>query len=590
MSTPESNPSDASQPWAFDHLGNVGHTLTETARHLPDSLAVAAPKSGQPKQCRPGKKLAYDTITFNQLEANSNQVAAGVEMHGVKPGTRVALMVPPGIDFVTMVFGLFKAGATVILIDPGMGRKNMIGCLADAKPDAMLGIPKAQLARQLFRRRFRNCRHNFVVGRWPGCISTHTFKSLAAGSFQPVGRQQEDPAAIIFTTGSTGPPKGVLYRHRTFIQQAVQIRDYFQIQPGTVDVSGFPLFALFNTAMGTSTIFPQMDATRPADVYPPNIIDAVDQFSADQSFGSPALWNTVSMWCEANDAKMPGIRRVLSAGAPVPPDVLKRVRAIIAPNGDGYTPYGATEALPVACNSATVVLNETAKKTENGCGTCVGHRFPKIDWRVIEISDRPLPNIADTSEVPTGTVGELIVRGPVVTDQYVTRTDANADHKIDDDTGENPAFWHRMGDVGYLDEQERFWFCGRKAHRVQTERGTMFTIPCEGIVNAHPHVYRSALVGIPAGSSPSSNPANQTSPAADLIPVIVIQPFDQHWPDSPADYQRFRRDLLAHMSRHWQTESIQHVLFRRKLPVDIRHNSKIFREQLAPWAAEKLTR
>ena len=293
--------------WDFEHLPNVGLTLALTAQRTPDRIAVAAPRSGQPKRLADGQSLEYDRISFAQLDMTSNQVAIGVRKMGVQPGTRLALMVPPGIEFVKMVFGLFKAGVTVILIDPGMGRKNMIGCLAEAKPDGIVGIKRAHLARWLFRKKFPNCKKNVVVGSWPGCVSSHSFKQLDPSQFQADNAgSQEDEAAIIFTTGSTGPPKGVLYRHRNFIQQAVQIRDYFQIQPGSTDVSGFPLFALFNTAMGTTTVFPQMDATRPADVYPPNIIDAVNQFDADQSFGSPALWNTVSTWCESNQVKLPG--------------------------------------------------------------------------------------------------------------------------------------------------------------------------------------------------------------------------------------------------------------------------------------------
>ena len=263
---------------------------------------------------------------------------------------------------------------------------------------------------------------------------------------------RESPAAIIFTTGSTGPPKGVLYRHRNFIEQSQQIRDYFSLQPGAVDVSGFPLFALFNTAMGCTTVFPAMDATKPAEIYPPNLIDAAEQFSATQSFGSPALWNTVSNYCIANKVKLPKIKSVFTAGAPVPPDVLRRVKSVIAADGDVYTPYGATEALPVACNAASVVIAETAAKTNDGQGTCVGHKFSEINWQVIEISDEPIERIDQVTPLANGMIGELIVQGPVVTDQYVTRVEANADHKILD----GDLFWHRMGDVGYLDQGDRF--------------------------------------------------------------------------------------------------------------------------------------
>lgn len=538
---------------------------------MPDSIAVACPQKKQAKKLAAGQKFQYDTITFGDLEKKSNQFAMGIQRLGIRRGSRMALMVPPGIEFVTCVFGMFKSGVVTILIDPGMGRKNMIQCLSAAAPVGIVGIPLAHVARTLFRSRFPVCKANIVVnGFFPGCTRASEFSKIDAEAFSPIGSSREDEAAIIFTTGSTGPPKGVLYRHRIFIEQSQQIRDYFQIQPGQTDVSGFPLFALFNTAMGTTTVFPEMDPTRPAEVYPPNIIDAVTQFNAEQSFGSPALWNTVSNYCVKHGVTLPTIKRILTAGAPVPPVVLSRIKKIIATDGDAFTPYGATESLPVACNSATVVLNETAAKTNRGAGTCVGQRFPEIQWRVIGITDKPIADIRQAEPLECGKMGELIVRGPVVTDQYVTRSEANAEHKITD----GDSFWHRMGDVGYLDELDRFWFCGRKGHRVRTASATMYTIPCEAIVNTHEKVYRSALVGV-------GEPGNET-------PVLILEPMPGHWPPTPAAKSQLLKEISEIAKQHWQTEKIEHFLLHKSLPVDIRHNSKIFREQLRVWATRQL--
>lgn len=559
--------------WSLDSLRNIGHSLTETAQRMPNSIAIACPRRNQTKKLSAGQKFRYDTITFLELEKATNQFARGIQRMGVTPGTRIALMVPPGIEFVTCVFGLFKAGIVTILIDPGMGRKNMIRCLSDANPMGMVGIPLAHVARTVFRRNFPNCKRNVVVnGMFPGCTRATRFSKLDPEEFDPVEISREDEAAIIFTTGSTGPPKGVLYRHRIFIEQSQQIRDYFQIQPGSTDISGFPLFALFNTAMGTTTVFPKMDPTRPANVHPPNFIDAVQQFKAEQSFGSPALWNTISTFCEQQSVTLPSIKRVLSAGAPVPPTVLARIMNIIDPDGDAFTPYGATESLPVACNSASVVLNETAEKSNEGAGTCVGKRFPRIQWQVIKITDQPISNINLAEPVEPGSIGELIVRGPVVTDQYVTRTKSNADHKITD----GDSFWHRMGDVGYLDDQDRFWFCGRKGHRVHTQRATMYTIPCESIFNNHQKIYRCALVGV-------GRPGEQT-------PVIIAEPIAEYWPKTGSEKDLLLRELAAIANQHSLTESIKHILLHKSLPVDIRHNSKIFREQLGEWAANELAK
>jgi len=524
-------------------------------------------------------KRQYDRVSFLELDEDSNRLAAGLHRMGVRPGMRLALMVPPSIDFISFVFGLFKAGVVSVLVDPGMGRRNMIRCLADSQPDGFVGIPLAQALRVLLRHRFPSAKHNVTVGRrwfWGGSTAAD-LRRTSPNEFKPVRTAFDDPAAIIFTTGSTGPPKGVLYRHGNFNRQADEIRDFYNIQPGEIDLPGFPLFALFNCAMGVSTVIPDMDPTRPAQVDPRNIIEAVHDFSITQAFGSPALWNVVGRYCEKNGARLPTLKRVLSAGAPVPPHVLRRMKACIHSDGDVHTPYGATEALPVASIAASEVLATTAARSAEGAGTCVGRRFPGIDWKVIQIDDGPIPTMDQADEIPDGEIGELIVRGPVVTTEYVTRADCNPLHKIvDGDT-----FWHRMGDVGYLEadpggdrRNQRFWFCGRKAHRVTLPGQTLFTIPCEAIFNQHPAIYRSALVGV--------------GPHGRQRPVLIAEPWPEHWPPGSAAQQALLSELRAMGQKYGHTKPIADFFLMRNLPVDIRHNAKIFREKLAIWAAGKL--
>jgi acyl-CoA synthetase (AMP-forming)/AMP-acid ligase II len=491
---------------------------------------------------------------------------------GVRPGTRLALLVPPSIDFITLVFALFKTGAISILIDPGMGRRNMIRCLSESRPEGFIGIPLAQAVRTLFRRRFPLAKFNLTVGRrwfWGGPTLAELRRRQLSPSFRPAATKAEDHAAIIFTTGSTGPPKGVLYRHGNFSRQVDEIRDFYGIQPGEIDLPGFPLFALFNSAMGVTTVLPDMDPTRPAQVNPKLIVEAVRDWQVTQAFGSPALWNVVGRYCNAEKIVLPTLRRVLSAGAPVPAHVLARMKQAIHPDGDVHTPYGATEALPVASIAASEVLSETAARSATGAGTCVGQPFPGIAWKVIRITDGPIATIAEAEELPPGEIGELIVQGPVVTTEYVTRTDANALHKIRDGAG----FWHRMGDVGYLDG-ERFWFCGRKAHRVIMAGQTLYTIPCEAIFNQHPRVYRSALVGV--------------GPRETQRPVLIVEPWPEHRVRSRADEKMLIDELQALGSQHKLTREIRDFFVRTSLPVDIRHNAKIFREELAVWAARQL--
>lgn len=549
---------------------NIGWKLSDVAGDRPNAIAVVEPAGRDP-----ARRRKYRSVTFQELDQDSSRIAAGLVALGVRPGTRLALLVKPGIDFVSLVFGLFKAGAVTILIDPGMGRKNLLTCLAESEPQGFVAIPIVHAVRTLKRRHFPQARYNVTVGRrwfWRGTTLARLRKSQPMTN--PLGSEEHDPAAIIFTTGSTGPPKGVLYRHGNFAHQVTEIQRHYGIQAGEIDLPGFPLFALFNSAMGVTTVFPDMDFTRPADIDPHYALEHAGDWQPTQSFGSPALWNTVGKHCESSGDSFPTIQRVLSAGAPVPPHVLRRVKGAIAPEGEIYTPYGATEALPVASISATEVLEETAKKSEQGAGTCVGRRFDGITWRVIQIRDDAIATIEDARFLPAGEIGELIVRGPVVTTEYVTRREANALAKIRDGDG----FWHRMGDCGYLDDQDRFWFCGRKSHRVITSHATMFSVPCEAIANNHPAVYRSALIGVGAEGRKT--------------PVMVVEPWADQRPASEQTVRQLLDEVHEQLRASELTKLIERqcVLMHPSFPVDIRHNAKIFREKLVPWAEHELAR
>ncbi len=546
---------------------NVAARLTDMARQMPEAVAVVEPLDYDAQ----GKRR-YRQLTFRELDDDSSRIARGLGNLGVRPGMRLALLVRPGIDFVSLVFALFKAGAITILIDPGMGRRNLVRCLTEAEPEGFVAIPIVHAVRTLLGSRFPKSRFHVTVGRrwfWGGATLAQ-LRAVDAATFVPAATCADDPAAIIFTTGSTGPPKGVLYTHGNFDTQVHEIRDFYGIRPGEIDLPCFPLFGLFNCAMGVTAVIPDMDPTRPAQVDPGKIVEAIQDWKITQAFGSPAIWDRVGRFCQEQGIRLNTIHRVLSAGAPVPVRVLERMKGCIHPEGDVHTPYGATESLPVASTCASEVLNETAAITQAGGGVCVGRRFSLIRWKVVRIVDGPIDSLERVEELPPGEIGELIVSGPAVTRQYVTRTEVNALAKID----EGATVWHRIGDAGYLDSAGRFWFCGRVAHRVSTSTGPMYTIPCEAIFNQHPDIFRSALVGV--------------GPKGNQRPVIVLEPWKGRMPRNP----QARNQLLGEIRQLGQSDSrtagICDFLLHPEFPVDIRHNVKIFRERLADWAAERL--
>ena len=554
--------------------GNIALRLREAVARTPHQRAVVFPE-GRDSLGR----VTYSHLTFEQLERETDRLARGLVQMGVSPGTRIVLAVRPSLEFIALTFALFKAGAVIVLIDPGMGRSNVFRCLEEVEPQGFVAIPLVQAVRTLMKRKFGQARFNVTVGRrwfWGG----PNYRDLLGGEWTPFDMPETratDPAAIIFTSGSTGPPKGVLYEHGMFNAQVDLLREHYGIEPGEIDLPGFPLFALFNSAMSVTTVIPDMDPTKPATVDPARIVQAIRDQGVTQMFGSPAMWNAVGRYCEQHKITFPTVRRILSAGAPVPGHVLNRMRrTLVADKTDGahsdpdiHTPYGATESLPVASISGREVQEDTAEQTRGGAGTCVGKPFPHVRVKIVTITNGPIASLAEVEELPAGEIGEILVQAPSTTREYFRRPEATAGAKVSDGEG----FWHRMGDVGYCDERGRLWFCGRKAHIVNAAGGRMFSVRCEAIFNEHPDVYRSALVGV--GDVPQR-------------PVIVAEPELGQFPETETARNTFIAQLQERAADNPLTESIETFLFRRSLPVDVRHNTKIRREELAEWATGQL--
>ena len=541
------------------------------AASQPFRSAVVHPQ-GRDASGRP----AYTFYTFRQLDQVSNRTALGLQRFGLRAGDRVALMVPPSLDFFAITFALFKLGAIPVLIDPGIGIKHLGIGLGEAQPSAFIGILKAQTARAVLGWARGLIRHSVTVGGPPvfGGKTLGQVQALAEGSteFETIRPTPGQTAAILFTSGSTGPSKGVVYTHEFFGGQVDHIRQLYGIQPGETDLPTFPLFALFGPALGMTAILPEMDPTRPAQVDPVKILEAIENFGVTNMFGSPALINRVGRYGAERGLRLPTLRRVISAGAPVPAKVLERFASLLAPGVQVFTPYGATECLPVSSIGSDEVLRETRRMTEQGRGVCVGKPVPGLDVRIVRITDDPVTSWSESLCLPPGEIGEITVRAPHATREYFNRAEATRLAKIP--VGNNPAdaFYHRMGDVGYIDAEGRIWFCGRKSHRVSTPQRTWFTIPVEGVFNTHAKVFRSALVGVTTREG--------------LIPALCVE-LESGAATTQAEKERIRIELLEIGQRFEHTRDVRDIFFHPAFPVDIRHNAKIFREKLAVWATQE---
>jgi acyl-CoA synthetase (AMP-forming)/AMP-acid ligase II len=548
-------------------LVNVAGHLARMAARQPDRPAVVCP----PPYNRPRRPTQQ--FTFAQLHRESDRRALALERLGITSGMRVVLMVRPGLEFFALTFALFKMGAVTVLVDPGLGFRSLGRCLTEARPQAFVGIPLAHLARVVGGWAKASLHLNILVGPrwgWGGITLAQALAKVPdQAAYAAAKVTAEATAAILFTSGSTGSPKGAVYSHGNFAAQVEMIRATYGIEPGEIDLPTFPLFALFAPALGMTAIIPNMDFTRPARVDPREILHQANTHRATMMFGSPALLDAVGHHAQTHGGQLPTIRRVLTAGAPVRPDILATFRCLLEPTAEIFTPFGATEALPVASIGSQEILAETQAATARGRGNCVGRPVAGAEVRIIAITDDPLPTWRPELEVARGTIGEICVRGPQVTRSYFGRDDATRLAKIVDPA--SGSVWHRMGDLGYFDDQGRLWFCGRKSHRVITPDGTLFTICCEGVFNAHPQVRRTALVGV-------GMPPRQT-------PVLWVELRDRR---QRALWPRIEAELRAMGQSQDHTRGIERFLWHPSFPVDIRHNAKIHRERLAQWAERRL--
>ena len=537
----------------------------------PCNIAAALPRLADERPAQvamrcPGPRGRYDVaLTCAQLDARSDAIAAGLARRGIVRGTRTVVMVRPTPEFFLLMFALFKLGAVPVLVDPGIDKRALKQCLDEAQPQAFIGIPLALLAKALLGWA-KSARVRITTGTraWLADATLAEIERDGANAGpQLADTQPDDIAALLFTSGSTGVPKGVVYRHRHFVAQIAMLGKAFGIEAGGIDLPTFPPFALFDPALGLTSIIPDMDPTRPAKADPRKLHAAIARFGITQLFGSPALLRVLAEHGEP----LPTLKRVTSAGAPVPPEVVAKMLQLLPTDAQLWTPYGATECLPVAVIEGRELLT-LRERTEAGAGTCIGRPVPPNDVRIIEISDEPIADWWQATLVPDGVVGEITVAGPSATDAYFNRDAQTALAKI----REGERIVHRMGDLGWFDGEGRLWFCGRKSQRVVVDAViTLCTEQIEPVFNTHPDVARTALVGV--GAKGAQRP---------VLCVELRRGIDKReWPRIENEL-RHLADGFVHTAR---VEAF--LRYPKPFPVDIRHNAKIGRETLAAWAAKQ---
>jgi len=512
-------------------------------------------------------KGQFIQYSFQQLNQRVDQYAHGFTQFGIKRGDRTLVMLKPGVELISSVFALMKMGAVPILIDPGMGRKAFLQCVSETEPRIMIGIPLAHLIKRIFSRPFRTITQNIVHGL--PIFGGTRLKSLLKQTdtpFPTVETRLDEEAAVAFTSGGTGIPKGVVYQNGMFKAQINAIKTDLKIKQGDIHLAAIYIFALFNPALGVTTVIPDMDPRKTEALNPERLVEAIQTFGVTFSLGSPTVWRIVGSYCVLHGITLPSVKNIFMFGAPVYPELLEQFSNLI-PNGTIGTPYGATEALPLTNIDAGEILAETAASTRSGKGVCVGKPVAGISIRIIKITDQPIPKMTDEIICRPEEIGEITVQGDMITKNYLNRPEKTKEAKIHHNRG----IWHRIGDLGYLDKKGRVWVCGRKSHRVETETSTLLPICCEPIFNKHPKVFRTALVGVPDQQFQK--------------PVLIVELENRM---SKTGFEQVKQELLSMGNEFPHTKEIKTILKYNKFPVDVRHNAKIQREQLAKWAEKQL--
>jgi olefin beta-lactone synthetase len=555
-----------------NNIMNLAEVARGVAQTDPERTAVIEPKWSRRRKGVRG----YRRFSYASLSADAESVAVGLREIGVAEGTRTVFMAPPCYDACVLALALTRVGATTLWIDPAVGYLNVGERLRRIKPEAFVGVPLAHLGRMAFGWGPRLRQTAIVTGsaRIPGFHTIGSLKRTAPAVPAEPDVSSEDPAMVLYTTGSTGPAKPVLYNHRQaahIYHVAHESWRFRECERPPVDLAAFPAFAYIVLSAGGTAVVPPIDFARqgPGDADPEAVLQVINDCKVSSMFASPALLENIARYANSHGVRTPTLRRVIGGGAPIYDSTIRPLLQMVDPSGDVLSNYGATEVLPATELSGKESL-ATWDETARGAGLCVGRPFPGVDVQIMRTSDGPVDSIDSAAFLEPGKIGEVVIHSRHVSPAYLGDKKNTDLHKI---PGKDGCWWHRTRDAGYLDTLGRLWYVGRVSQCVKIDSGTLYPLQVEPVFNQDERVRRSALVGV--------GPPGQTR----AVLCVQLQA------DVPSGQRTaVERELLQLAAASELTRPIRSVLFHPKFPVDPRHNSKIDRPSLARWAEARVGR
>jgi len=515
-------------PSAEDHSPEVdlGQAMRLRASDTPMDIALTSmQKSGAPME-----------VTWRTLDMRVQEFAAGMRKSGIAPGDRIAFLIPPGPELIALIYAAWSVGACIVLADSGLGARGIIRALKGAHPDHVFAIPKAMPLVKLLQ----------IPGMHISTKGLADFRVVNPGLVTS-SHDAESDGAVVFTSGSTGPAKGVRYSRNRIAKTVSVLRDHYQLTERDVIIAAFAPWAVFGPAIGIGSVLPVMNLSKPSSLTYDSLVSAITQAHGTLLWASPAALRNVLETVPTNrnlGLTDSSIRLILSAGAPVPPALLANV-AELFPGAELRTPYGMTEALPLTDISIRDILLNTDFQGVN-VGT------PILDVGV-KIAPWQKPNqLTDQADL----MGEIVVRASHMRSSYDNLEFTNR-------SASSFAGWHRTGDVGHLDNNGQLWIEGRLAHVITTAQGPVTPVPIEQRVEQLEGIYQAACVGV----GPRDNQV--------VVVVVVLE-------------HKMSDLALIDSVRAIAGVPVSSVLAIKKLPTDIRHNAKINREKVSSWATSVL--
>ena len=498
----------------------------------PDALAMVETRRGK-----------SHSITFAELDTASRRAAAMLHVSGLCPGDGVLLLQPMSIDLYVALIAIFRLGLVAIVFDPSAGRAHIERCCSMYPPAAFIGCAKAHLLR-LISTSIRRIPRKYVIGTMiPGAVSWRKSDTYVPNALiHPC--EANTPALLTFTSGSTGLPKAAMRTHEFLLAQHRVLARSLELQPGEVDLTTMPIFALANLASGVTSIIPDADLRAPGCVDPVPILSQIATWQPTRTGASPAFLECLAVESLKRGETIPHLRTFYTGGAPVFPSFLRTLLQA-APSATIIPVYGSTEAEPIAHLAIDDICDVDYEAMENGKGLLVGKSVSDIHMQIIRHQwGQPIGPYTQEEFIAicqsAGEPGEIVVSGAHVLPGYLHGlSDAETKFRVEG------VSWHRTGDAGYLDARGRLWLLGRCAARIEDERGILYPFAVESAAMNHPAIKRTALV-LHRGRR-----------------VLVVEPIQQQQVDVPALHTALGGAQL------------DDILIVKYIPVDARHNAKV---------------